>query len=180
MTLRDDMLPFRWHKDDNREAWTRRALEAVAIGTGAGMAGYGPMSGILGGSSAPAAGMPGTMESALADTGYTASSLGNALTLGPGSGQSMATTLGNYAGAQMPGLLGNMGKAAKVMNMAGGMQQPPPNPPPPPPQPPKPPAPPNFGGYGDDSMQKLQEMAQMRGMSVQQLLQELQQQQGRM
>ena len=36
-TLRDDLIPFRWHKDDNKEAWLRRLGEAALVFSGAGM-----------------------------------------------------------------------------------------------------------------------------------------------
>lgn len=42
------------------------------------------------------AGMSGAMESALTDSGYTPSSLMNAAKYGPGSGQGMMQTMGNY------------------------------------------------------------------------------------
>lgn len=70
-------------------------------GVGAGNAAgglSGAGSGALGSGAASAgmAGLEGTMESALANTGYTPSSLLNAIQNGPGSGQGMLETMGNY------------------------------------------------------------------------------------
>lgn len=61
VTLRDDLMPFRWHKDDNREAWTRRALEMAAVFTGGQV-----LPGLLGSSTAAstAAAAGPTMETA--------------------------------------------------------------------------------------------------------------------
>jgi len=86
------------------------------------------------------AGLENTMEYALVNSGYTPSSLMNALQLGGGSGQGMGTTLGNYAtnlantginrftsdpmGSLMAGAKG-MGQGSMIGGMFGGANPPP-------------------------------------------------------
>lgn len=79
------------------------------------------------------AGGANTMEGGLLDTGYTPSSLKNAVTLGPGSGQGMGTTMANYgrgllSNATAPSATKAASKMATNMGaqglMAQGQQQP--------------------------------------------------------
>lgn len=119
------------------------AKASVATGLGFATAGAGnylqganAASGAAGG---VPAGVQGTMESALMDTGYTPSTLMNALRYGADSGQGMGQTMQNYGQGLMtrmssPGFKQGLGKMALKQGASGLMdqQQPPPPPPPPP------------------------------------------------
>lgn len=112
----------------NAGNWANAAGQAMG-GTGSTLSGGVP------------AGLEGTMESALMDTGYTPSSLYNAFKYGPESGQSMGTTMQNYGRGLMdratsPGAREAAGRYAFKQGM--GMMSEPNQPPPPPPPPPRP------------------------------------------
>lgn len=83
------------HNADNPSEGVAKASVATGLGfLGAGMGSW--LNGSQAASAAPA-GVEGTMESALLNTGYTPSSLMNALQYGADSGQPWSQTMGNFA-----------------------------------------------------------------------------------
>jgi hypothetical protein len=99
--------------------------------TGGELAGAAGQGGLF--SAAVPEGLANTMEAALPNTGYTPSTLFNALKNGPGSGQGVGQSVSNWAGNMNKSMTpGNAQMGLMGLNMLSGGQPPPMQPPPPP------------------------------------------------